>query len=99
MFFQDVPYAKVFLVLLCLFQASHQAGEDDVSLTTQGRTYTIDFHLMQQINDDTGTTRPVKRTINTAFLANSITSAETPSENSNAAGANNNQYDIDLKFA
>jgi len=45
------------------FQAAHQAGEDEISLSTLGRTYTIDFHSMQQINEDTGTTRPVHRRV------------------------------------
>lgn len=69
-----------------------------MSLTTQGRTYTIDFHLMQQINDDTGTTRPVKRTINTVFLTNTATSTDTTAETTGLPGTNNNQYDTDLKF-
>lgn len=69
-----------------------------MSLTTQGRTYTIDFHLMQQINDDTGTTRPVKRTINTIFLSNSAPSTDATTETTSLSGTNNNQYDTDLKF-
>ncbi|XP_059479777.1 E3 ubiquitin-protein ligase TRIP12 isoform X2 [Neocloeon triangulifer] len=46
-----------------IIEASHQAGEDEISLPTLGRTYTIDFHSMQQINEDTGTTRPVLRRV------------------------------------
>lgn len=34
-----------------------------MSLSTMGRTYTIDFHSMQQINEDTGTSRPVQRRV------------------------------------
>ncbi|XP_063224587.1 E3 ubiquitin-protein ligase TRIP12 isoform X2 [Bacillus rossius redtenbacheri] len=45
-------------------EAAHQSGEDEISLSTLGRTYTIDFHSMQQINEDSGTTRPVQRRIN-----------------------------------
>lgn len=81
-----------------IIEASHQSGEEDVSLTTQGRTYTIDFHLMQQINDETGTTRPVKRTINTVFLTNTATSTDATVETTGLPGTNNNQYDTDLKF-
>jgi E3 ubiquitin-protein ligase TRIP12 len=44
-------------------KAAHQAGEDEISLSTQGRTYMIDYHSMQQINEDTGTTRPVHRRV------------------------------------
>ena len=29
-----------------------------------GRSYTIDFNSMQQINEDTGTARPVQRKLN-----------------------------------
>ncbi|KAI4466356.1 e3 ubiquitin-protein ligase trip12 [Holotrichia oblita] len=44
-----------------MIEAAHINGDDEVSLNTLGRTYTIDFHSMQQINEDTGTTRPVQR--------------------------------------
>lgn len=42
-------------------ESAHQAGEDEISLTTLGREYTLDFHAMQQINELTGTQRPVSR--------------------------------------
>ena len=45
-------------------------GEDDVSLHTMGRTYTVDFHSMQQINEDTGTARPVQRYCDPAHSTN-----------------------------
>ena len=45
-------------------QAAHQSGEDEVSLSTMGRAYTIDFNSMQQINEDTGTARSVQRKVN-----------------------------------
>ncbi|XP_030755174.1 E3 ubiquitin-protein ligase TRIP12 isoform X2 [Sitophilus oryzae] len=44
-----------------IIESAHQNGEDEVSLNTLGRIYTIDFHSMQQINEDTGTSRPVQR--------------------------------------
>ncbi|KAH7961529.1 hypothetical protein HPB52_009577 [Rhipicephalus sanguineus] len=44
--------------------AAHQSGEDEISLSTMGKTYTLDFNLMQQINEDTGTARPVQRVTN-----------------------------------
>ncbi|RZC38081.1 E3 ubiquitin-protein ligase TRIP12, partial [Asbolus verrucosus] len=44
-----------------IIEAAHQSGDDEVSLNTLGRIYTIDFHSMQQINEDTGTSRPVQR--------------------------------------
>lgn len=47
-----------------IVEAAHQSGEDEISLSTMGRTYTIDFHSMQQINEETGTTRPVQRKLN-----------------------------------
>ena len=52
-------------------KAAHQAGEDEVCLSTMGRTYTIDFNAMQQINEDTGTARPVQRQPNPACSASS----------------------------
>ncbi|KAJ8956894.1 hypothetical protein NQ318_014311, partial [Aromia moschata] len=44
-----------------IIEAAHLGGDDEVSLNTLGRIYTIDFHSMQQINEDTGTSRPVQR--------------------------------------
>lgn len=44
-----------------MIEAAHMNGDDEVSLNTLGRTYTIDFHAMQQVNEDTGTSRPVQR--------------------------------------
>uniref|UniRef100_A0A8D8MAI1 E3 ubiquitin-protein ligase n=1 Tax=Cacopsylla melanoneura TaxID=428564 RepID=A0A8D8MAI1_9HEMI len=44
-----------------LIESAHQAGEDELSLSTLGREYTLDFHSMQQINEHTGTTRAVSR--------------------------------------
>lgn len=44
-----------------MIEAAHMNGDDEVSLNTLGRTYTIDFPSMQQINEDSGTTRPVQR--------------------------------------
>jgi E3 ubiquitin-protein ligase TRIP12 len=49
-----------------MVEAAHQSGEDEISLSTMGRTYTLDFHSMQQINEETGTTRPVQRKMNNA---------------------------------
>lgn len=47
-----------------IIEAAHQSGEDEISLSAMGKTYTIDFNSMQQINEDTGTTRPVQRRVN-----------------------------------
>ncbi|XP_058558260.1 E3 ubiquitin-protein ligase TRIP12 isoform X3 [Neofelis nebulosa] len=52
--------------------AAHQVGEDEISLSTLGRVYTIDFNSMQQINEDTGTARAIQRKPNP--LANTNTS-------------------------
>jgi len=38
-----------------------QAGEREVSLSSRGRAYTIDFTAMQQIDDDTGSPSKVLR--------------------------------------
>lgn len=46
-------------------------GEDEISLSTLGRVYTIDFNSMQQINEDTGTARAIQRKPNP--LANTNT--------------------------
>jgi E3 ubiquitin-protein ligase TRIP12 len=35
-----------------------------MSLNTMGRSYTIDYNTLQQINEDTGTARAVQRKAN-----------------------------------
>lgn len=44
-----------------MIEAAHASGEQEVSISTMERSYTIDFESMQQINDDTGTSRAVQR--------------------------------------
>ncbi|XP_050045361.1 E3 ubiquitin-protein ligase TRIP12 isoform X2 [Dermacentor andersoni] len=55
------PYSSIDCKII---EAAHQSGEDEISLSTMGKTYTLDFNLMQQINEDTGTARPVQRVTN-----------------------------------
>lgn len=59
-----------------MIEAAHMSSDDEISLLTLGRTYTIDFHAMQQINEDTGTTRPVQRKVN-ALQNNEVTQFDT----------------------
>ncbi|XP_020611050.1 E3 ubiquitin-protein ligase TRIP12-like isoform X1 [Orbicella faveolata] len=44
-----------------IIEAAYQSGEDELTLTTLGRTYTVDFNSMQQTNEDTGTSRQIQR--------------------------------------
>ncbi|KAL9705097.1 hypothetical protein quinque_008615 [Culex quinquefasciatus] len=52
-----------------MIETAHLNSDEQISLSTLGRTYTIDFHSMQRVNGDTGTTRTVQRKINHALLA------------------------------
>jgi len=80
-----------------LIEAAHQSSEDEISLSTLGRTYTVDFHAMQQINEDTGTTRPVQRKLNPNYVAPaaagqdlSTTGAASTSTSAAASSSSNN---------
>ncbi|XP_041974550.1 E3 ubiquitin-protein ligase TRIP12 [Aricia agestis] len=42
-------------------EAGAAAGEEEVCLSTLGRSYTVDLTAMQQLNDHTGTARAVQR--------------------------------------
>ena len=59
------PTFEVTTFKCCIYisapQTAHQNGEDEISLSTLGRVYTIDFNSMQQINEDTGTARGIQR--------------------------------------
>ncbi len=59
-----MPSSQSTKLVISYVQAAYQSGEDEVNLSTMGRTYTIDFNAMQQINEDTGTARPVQRKAN-----------------------------------
>jgi len=41
-----------------------QNGEDEICLTSLGRTYTIDLTVMKQINEDIGMARSIFRRVN-----------------------------------
>ncbi|RWS04789.1 putative E3 ubiquitin-protein ligase TRIP12-like protein [Dinothrombium tinctorium] len=66
------PYSSVDSRML---EAAHQSGEDEISLSTMGRSYVIDFNSMQQINEDTGTSRPVQRRVNSSASDGGISSS------------------------
>ncbi|XP_053658339.1 E3 ubiquitin-protein ligase TRIP12 [Anopheles marshallii] len=70
-----------------MIEAAHLNSDDEISLSTLGRTYTIDFHSMQQINEDTGTTRSVQRKINHQLLAQQGAAAAAAAEAAAAVSA------------
>lgn len=47
-----------------LIDSAHRAGDEEITLVTMGKTYTIDFTTMQQINEETELSRPVQRKVN-----------------------------------
>lgn len=58
-----------------IIELAHQSGEDEISLCIQSRAYTIDFHSMQQINDNSGTMRSVQRRMMPVGLAGTVIAA------------------------
>ncbi|XP_063696706.1 E3 ubiquitin-protein ligase TRIP12, partial [Culicoides brevitarsis] len=44
-----------------MIEAAHLNSDEEITLTSLGRTYTIDYGTMTQINEDTGTTRMIQR--------------------------------------
>ncbi|KAI9579243.1 hypothetical protein GQX74_004715 [Glossina fuscipes] len=64
-----------------MIEAAHLNSEDEFSLSTLGRTYTVDFHSMQQINEDTGTARQVQRKVNPNYVPPPPPPANTLSNN------------------
>ncbi|KAJ8368138.1 hypothetical protein SKAU_G00081660 [Synaphobranchus kaupii] len=67
-----------------IIETAHQNGEDEISLSTLGRVYTIDFNSMQQINEDTGTARGIQRKPNPLANPNSGGHAEVKREDARA---------------
>ncbi|CAH2068887.1 unnamed protein product, partial [Iphiclides podalirius] len=56
-------------------EAGASGGEEEVCLTTLGRSYTVDLTAMQQLNDHTGTARPVQRVAPAPHAADAAASA------------------------
>lgn len=54
------------------------SGEEEVCLTTLGRSYTVDLTAMQQLNDHTGTARPVQRVAPAPPAADAAAAAAAP---------------------
>lgn len=46
-----------------LLESSHLIQEEEISLNTMGRVYIIDFNTLQQINEETGTSRAIQRKV------------------------------------
>ena len=46
-----------------LLESSHLNQEEEISLNTMGRVYIIDFNTLQQINEETGTSRAIQRKV------------------------------------
>ncbi|XP_056906555.1 E3 ubiquitin-protein ligase TRIP12 isoform X4 [Takifugu flavidus] len=67
-----------------IIETAHQNGEDEISLSTLGRVYTIDFNSMQQINEDTGTARGIQRKPNPLVSPNSGSHQEIRREDARA---------------
>uniref|UniRef100_H3ALV8 E3 ubiquitin-protein ligase n=1 Tax=Latimeria chalumnae TaxID=7897 RepID=H3ALV8_LATCH len=67
-----------------IIEAAHQVGEDEISLSTLGRVYTIDFNSMQQINEDTGTPRAIQRKPNPLANANTSGHSEVKKDDARA---------------
>ncbi|XP_061684230.1 E3 ubiquitin-protein ligase TRIP12 isoform X1 [Syngnathoides biaculeatus] len=67
-----------------IIETAHQNGEDEISLSTLGRVYTIDFNSMQQINEDTGTARGIQRKPNPLANPNSGSHPEVRREDARA---------------
>ncbi|KAL1403769.1 hypothetical protein pipiens_019217 [Culex pipiens pipiens] len=86
------PYSSIYSRMI---ETAHLNSDDEISLSTLGRTLTIDFHSMQRINGDAGTTRTVQRKINHALLAQPqgtmIINAGTPTSLSMAASIQRNR--------
>lgn len=47
-----------------IIETSHRSGDEEVTIVSMGKTYTIDFTTMQQINEETELSRPVQRKVN-----------------------------------
>ncbi|XP_040063941.2 LOW QUALITY PROTEIN: E3 ubiquitin-protein ligase TRIP12 [Ixodes scapularis] len=77
------PYSSIDCKII---EAAHQSGEDEISLSTMGKTYTIDFNLMQQINEDTGTARLVQR-VNNQGVAQMLSGSGSGNTTAGSGGA------------
>lgn len=52
-----------------MIEEAHRSGDHEASILIQGRVYMLDFGMLQQINEDTGNHRPVRRQTNDKELS------------------------------
>ena len=81
-----------------IIEAAFLQEEDEVSLSTMGRTYVVDFNTMLQINEDTGTTRPVLRKIigSSSSTAPTTTTTVTPTIQEQPPPPPSSESDIEM---
>lgn len=54
-----------------MIESAHRAGDEGVTVICSGKTVTIDFSMMHQVNEETEQSRPVQRKINSQQPPNS----------------------------
>jgi E3 ubiquitin-protein ligase TRIP12 len=83
-----------------IIESAFSQEEDECILNTMGRTYVLDFNSMLQINEDTGTTRPIARKVlsstsqqqqssSTLSSNNNVNTISSNNETISASGTNN----------
>lgn len=73
-----------------LLESSHLNQEEEISLNTMGRVYIIDFNTMQQINEETGTSRAIQRKV--------ISKEELNAGGSSSTNSSQSQVDPRIEF-
>jgi len=76
-----------------LLESSHLNHEDEITLNAMGRVYIIDFNNLQQINEETGTSRSIQRKV----LNQEELNSKLPTTHSSNNKTNNNDSKTDNK--
>ncbi|CAK8697801.1 unnamed protein product [Clavelina lepadiformis] len=67
-----------------MIEEAHRSGDHEASLLVQGRVYILDFNIMQQVNEDTGNSRPIRRQPHKSQGKRTVTKVESASSLSDA---------------
>ena len=59
-----------------MVEAAHVAGEEEVQLNSNGKTFTLNLTSLHEIREDSGTARPIQRKLTSQLQVDGAVEAE-----------------------
>ena len=59
-----------------MVEAAHVAGEEEVQLNSNGKTFTLNLTSLHEIREDSGTARPIQRKLTSQLQVDGVVEAD-----------------------